>query len=656
MRFTIIQTLWTVFKNNHERRRTAVLAAALLTCIFTLTAAQTEAATFTVTTAADSGAGSLRDAVGQANATIDDDTINFSITGCPNSICTIALTSGELAITSAATAGKLSVTNAGGIARLVISGGSASRVFFVQSGADLTLDSLTLGNSSGTGTTNAAYNGDGGAIVNIGGTLTLVKSTVSNNTVTISGGGLYINGGTVTLTESTFSGNTASNGTTGSGGGIFSRLATLTINNSTLTNNSATTNGGGIYALSNAATNTTIRNTIIAANAANGQSDIYKGASSVFTSNGNNLIGDTSNGSAITYRGTDIRSVPPLLAPLGYYGGSTPTHELLPNSPAIDAGTTTGSPTTDQRGQARNGNVDIGAFELQPGETFSSKAKFDFERDGKSDLSVFRPSNGTWYLNRSANPTTYGGVQFGVATDKPAPADYDGDGQTDVAVWRENVAGSDAYFYILNSATNTVRIEQFGATGDILMVGDWDGDGKADLATYRDSAVGSQSYFYYRGSLNNPNGNINYLPWGTTGDKPLRGDFDGDGKQDLAVFRPSNGIWYILQSSNSVIRYDIWGLAGDKLIPADYDGDGKTDLAVFRSGVWYILQSANSQAKIVNWGLNTDIAVPADYDGDGRTDVAVYRDGVWYIIQSLTSQISYGNFGQSGDVPIPLVN
>ena len=482
MNLPIIRTFYTTIRN--KRRRSAILTAALMACVFVLTAARTEAATLTVTTAADSGAGSLRDAVSQANATIDDDTINFSISGCPNSLCTISLTSGELAINAATATGKLSVTNAGGIAKLIVSGGSASRVFFVQSGADLTLDSLTLANSSGTGTTNTAYNGSGGAITSVGGTLTLIKSTVSHNTVTISGGGIYINGGTVTLTESTISGNTASNGTTGSGGGIFSRLATLNINNSTFTNNTATTNGGGIYALSNAATNTAIRNTIIAANTANGQPDIYKGASSVFTSNGNNLIGDTSNGSAITYRGSDIRSVPPLLAPLGYYGGSTPTHQLLPNSPALDAGTTTGSPTTDQRGQARNGNVDIGAFELQSGETFTSKAKFDFDFDGKSDLSVFRQSNTVWYRQNST--AGFVSTPWGLSTDKLTPADFDGDGKIDLAVWREDAANPDySYFYILQSATNTLRIAQFGRINDNpSFSGDWDGDGKADPTVF----------------------------------------------------------------------------------------------------------------------------------------------------------------------------
>lgn len=274
----------------------------------------------------------------------------------------------------------------------------------------------------------------------------------------------------------------------------------------------------------------------------------------------------------------------------------------------------------------------------------------DFDGDGKADASIFRPSAGFWYLNRSTAGLT--GAQLGISTDKLTPADFDGDDKADIAVWRDAPADA-AAFYILQSSTNTVRTELFGQSGDDpTSVGDWDGDGKADPAVFRPSAVGAQSYIYYRGSLNNPGGGITYVPWGTSGDIPIRGDFDGDGRSDPAVFRPSTATYYIAQSSNGTIRYDAWGLAGDKFVPADYDGDGKTDLAVFRNGIWYIKQSSNSQAVYYSWGLNTDTLVPADFDGDGKTDPAVYRNGIWYVRLSSSGSLSIQNFGLATDRPI----
>ena len=196
------------------------------------------------------------------------------------------------------------------------------------------------------------------------------------------------------------------------------------------------------------------------------------------------------------------------------------------------------------------------------------------------------------------------------------------------------------------------------AVGAATASGDFDGDGKSDITVYRAS---TNTWFVLRS--NTSYSTYGTYAWGEAGDIPVRGDFDGDGKADIAMYRPSNGGWYILQSSTGYTTYVsyLWGVAGDTPVPGDYDGDGKTDIAVYRpaNGGWYILESSTNYTKYIShlWGLGGDTAVPGDYDGDGRTDIAVYRpsNGGWYILQSSTSYTTFVSYlwGLGGDVPVP---
>ncbi|MGB5013177.1 MAG: M36 family metallopeptidase [Pyrinomonadaceae bacterium] len=273
--------------------------------------------------------------------------------------------------------------------------------------------------------------------------------------------------------------------------------------------------------------------------------------------------------------------------------------------------------------------------------TLNLRSRADFDGDSKTDISVFRPSDGNWYLNRSTQGFT--ALNFGLSADIPTPGDFDGDGKADVAVWRP----SDGNWHRLNSSNGQYVVNHFGSNGDIPQSGDFDADGKDDIAVFRPS----NGLWYV---LNSSNGIITILNFGLNGDKPVADDYDGDGKDDIAVWRPSTGIWYRMNSGNGQFFAVPFGLPEDLPTPADYDGDGKTDVAVYRpsSGIWYRLNSSNGQFGAIAFGLSGDIPAPGDYDGDGKDDQAVYRAGIWYLNRSL-SGFSASSFGLPDDLPIP---
>jgi len=334
------------------------------------------------------GVCTLRAAIQEANAlaacgTID---INFSIT-TPNTI--------SLGTALPAVAHNVNINGPGAnLLTVQRSSGSNFRIFAITSSKTVSVSGLTLSQGADNG---------GGGIYNQG-TLTVTNLTVSDNVSTGRGGGIYNDNGTVTATNSTLSGNTAGN--SGGGGGVYNQgqftlinstlsgnnslgsgggirnFGTITVTNCTLSNNTASNLGGGF---DNGSGTSNVRNTIIAGNSATTGPDI----SGAFTTNGHNLIGKSDGGTGFNGVGDQVGTIATPLEPwldsLKNNKGTTKTHALLYNSPAVDTGDgcvllPSGSGgclatplTTDQRGLLRpddgdnNGTslVDIGAYERQ---------------------------------------------------------------------------------------------------------------------------------------------------------------------------------------------------------------------------------------------------------------------------------------------------
>jgi hypothetical protein len=554
--------------------------------------------------------------------------------------------------------------------------------------ATLTLaSSLVQGNSAAS---------TGGGIFTVRTNLTVTQSLILQNQVTgptnSFGGGLILVDGTVAAIQDT---TIAENSSQDLGGGLFIDGAgtDVMVNNANIYRNSAATRGGGIFVNFQGPPTGVVQNSRIADNTSGFQigeqacppltppifsylnnsitnvstTDIYSSGcgglniNNITTFNnlspGSKTVGnDTSPPTFATFTATPDFA-PSILAwsvarktaisiDNGIGGVTAPTGTFQ----AFDAGTVTGvgpgtyTLTTTPPGITLNATVST-----PPAPTVSP-----FDRDGRTDHTIYRSSTGQWIVTRSAglmSTITWGDPALG---DIPISGDFDGDGNGDIAVYRGTTG---QWFVLLSSGGVIILTWGDPAQQDAPIAADFDGDGRADITVYRGL---TGQWFVLRSG-----GGVTIVTWGDPSllDLPVPADFDGDGRADFAVYRRVTGQWFVLLSGGGVI-FLVWGdpAQQDVPVPGRYDGDGRADFAVYRrvTGQWFVLNSGGGATFLV-WGdpALQDIPVPADYNGDGRTDIAVYRpaDGNWFVLfltAPSTLQIVNTGVPLAGDKAVPL--
>ncbi len=600
----------------------------------------------------------------------------------------------------------------------VISGGKRTHLFEMGPGVTVNIEGLTLteGNNvagaggavdnAGTVTLSNCWLKDnvakkeGGALQNQrGALLTVDDSTLSGNTAELNGGGIA-NAGTLTLRRSTLFNNQAEEG-----GGLYTE-GTATAAHLTASQNRANSYGGGVV-VKTAAGSLQLSNSLVVGNTAksvDGQ-EIYNIGGS-YTGLGMNLVGQ--NGQASVYPGSlvdDVKTLPnpkardQTLHPLAPTSGAYPVATLPRTSSAINVG--------DNRIAQNNGvtpadgQADIGAVQYEDyhqltvtrtGEGTVSSAPALLDCGTAVCVGNF-PGDATVRLSATPGLTGWGGACAGTAVtavcevlmddDQEATATFGGGGGSTtgsaVGVFR---AGT--WFLDANANGGWEGCQQeggqdlclfnaFGSVGDLPAAGDWNGDGQSKVGVFRAGTW----YLDYNGNGAWDGCGIDRCyagSFGAEGDWPAAGDWNGDGKAKVGVFRA--GTWYLDYNGNgawdgcSVDRCyaGSFGQTGDLPAAGDWNGDGKAKVGVFRAGTWYLDYNGNGawdgcsvdRCYAGSFGQAGDLPAAGDWNDDGKAKVGVFRAGTWYLDYNGNGawdgcgidRCYEGSFGGQGDLPV----
>jgi hypothetical protein len=291
----------------------------------------------------------------------------------------------------------------------------------------------------------------------------------------------------------------------------------------------------------------------------------------------------------------------------------------------------------------------------------------------------------TYYLAASAYDTSGNSsgfsneVQYTVLPGAPPPPGSSGDTGFSAGVFRPS---TNAWYLDVDtnglwSGCGLDGCYNFGTNGDWPVVGDWNNDGVSEIAVFRPSTGMWYLDLNANDHLDSCSTDRCFGPFGMSGDLPVAGDWNGDGIARIGVFRPSTGKWYQDLNGNGQWDgcgvdgcYGPFGMSGDQAIAGDWNGDGRVQIGVFRpsTGKWYLDLNGNAQWDGCGtdgcygpFGVSGDLSVAGDWNGDGIARIGVFRPntGRWYMDLNGNGQLDscgpdgcYGPFGMSGDRPV----